>query len=345
MIYLDYAATNPFIQYSSASRSINLNPNANYSIAEATTLDQYKHDVKEALGAISGKVLFGGSSSQLIENLYTMMPSIHRILASKYEHESCWRFQDFSFNCLHNLEDELKQHEWPQRVVFWQGVNNVTGEIFPVKEIGELCHKYNAYYVCDMTAMIGHAKIPDGIDFWCDCAIWSGHKLGTAPGLGAMWLSDKFTAWLKYCTIYGTPNLVGAKDVTDATYEACDNVERNMRHIENNMPDISALLDMAGIEHTIINHESAPKTPAITAIRLHGISADTLQSYLASKQIYIGIGGSACAAEHDYRVLNAYGLSDKEAEEVVRISYGSRNSMGDVLTLVKEIQEFKRMYT
>ena len=60
--------------------------------------------------------------------------------------------------------------------------------------------------------------------------------------------------------------------------------------------------------------------------------------------MYISIGGSACAEKHDYRVLNAYGLSNDEASEVIRVSFGEDSSVEDVETLVDGIKEFKEKF-
>ena len=85
-------------------------------------------------------------------------------------------------------------------------------------------------------------------------------------------------------------------------------------------------------------------TFAINAIRLPGFNADALQQHLASKQIYVSIGGSACTEKHDYRVLNAYGLSNNEASEVIRVSFSEDSSVEDVVALVEGIKNFKELY-
>ena len=92
------------------------------------------------------------------------------------------------------------------------------------------------------------------------------------------------------------------------------------------------------------NEPSNKFTLAINAIRLPEFNADALQQYLASKQIYVSIGGSACTEKHDYRVLNAYGLSNDDACEVIRVSFGEDSSVKDVEALVNGIKEFKEKF-
>lgn len=69
MIYLDYAATCHYVKYSNPVYERFFNPNANYAYKEKRLLAEAENRVKKAIGAKSGKVIFGGTSSQLIENL------------------------------------------------------------------------------------------------------------------------------------------------------------------------------------------------------------------------------------------------------------------------------------
>ena len=236
----------------------------------------------------------------------------------------------------------------------WQGVNNITGEIFPIEQIGSICHGFNSFYICDMTAMIGKAPIPANIDQWCDCAVWSGHKLGTEGGIGAMWLSDKFNEWLGDFKLHGTPNLAGAMAITDATEDACKKVEKHeARAYELYRYMLDKFTDN-DIHGAVINNvlkpdksnanEPAHSVFAINAIMFDDINADSLQQYLSSKQIYIGIGGSACSSLHDFRVLNACGLTNDEASRVVRVSFGDETTEHDVNEFVNAVIEYKEKF-
>ena len=356
MVYADYAATYPYVKYPSSAYGTFFNPNANYACKEKRLLFEAENRVKKAIGAKGGKVIFGGTSSQLIENLMDVNHDC-QVWCSPWEHDSFFRYTDAN-NIVSDL-DELKS--WlkialpsvvddfyvSRPVVMWQAVQNITGEIFPVEEIGKLCHEHDAFYICDMTAMIGHVPIPANIDQWCDCVVWSGHKLGTELGIGAMWISDRLDEWLNGFKLHGTPNLAGALAMTQAVENACD--KENLTKQEHEWFDLRLYLEQLFLEQDIefeyVGELIVPKlTNAIHAIRLLGFNADALQQYLASKQIYVSIGGSACAEKHDYRVLNAYGLSNDEASEVIRVSFGEDSSVEDIETLVDVIKEFKEKF-
>lgn len=344
MIYLDYAATNPFTKYPCSKYGQFLNPNANYAYKEQKLLDDCANRVKAAIGAKSGKVVFGGTSSQVIENLMVGIDSKvvdYQIITSGFEHDSIHRFSHGRLFEMREIELALRDtnKNFITPFVMWQGVNNITGEIFPVEQIGTICHELNAFYICDMTAMIGKFPIPDDIDQWCDCAIWSGHKLGTEVGIGAMWLSDRFNEWLGDFKLHGTPNLAGAMAITDATDDAC---KSPMKHYTDLYMYLYGKLVNANIQFQVIGDRL--KTCAINAIMFDDINADSLQQYLASKQIYIGIGGAACSSLHDFRVLNACGLTNDEASHVIRVSFGDETTERDIDAFVNVVVEYKEKF-
>ena len=366
MVYLDYAATCPVVKYPQQlyrnvlGEGYFLNPNANYAYKEKRLLSEAENRVKKAIGAKGGKIVFGGTSSQLIENLFTHIydeTNEYLTICSVYEHDSIWRFAD-QWGDIDSLKHVIQTyHGDKQLIICLMSVNNLTGEIMPVEEIGKLCHEHDAFYICDMTAMIGKAPIPANIDQWCDCAVWSGHKLGTELGIGAMWVSDRFDKWLNGFKLHGTPNLAGALAMTQAVEDACNT--KTLEDRNNHWLDLFWKM-VEGLQKTHIHgevyngtlnedksnaNEPAESACAINAIRLPGFNARALQSYLASKEIYIGLGQSSCADEADRRVLcQGYGLSEQEADEVIRISFGTDSSVEDVEALVDGIVAFRKEY-
>lgn len=360
MVYLDSAATAPYVKYPSSAYGPFLNPNANYAHKEKRLLEQAEDRVKKAIGAKSGKVVFGGTSSQLIENLtyaldklaHTNIKKDYQFLWSPYEHDSLERFNDCNDFYVSSLTDICMKAEdcrvdSVKPIVCWMGCNNITGELFPIVDIGKTCMNNDAFYICDATALVGHAGIPKNIDEWCSAFVMDGHKLGTELGIGAMWISDNLDRWLDGFKLHGTPNLAGALAMTQAVEDACDKeaIEKRNEHWFYLFKGFGLSLLDNGIRWVGVDHrEWENGTWAINAIRLPGFNADALQQYLASKQIYVSIGGSACAEAHDFRVLNAYQLSNDEASEVIRISFNEDNTKDDIKALVEAIKEFKNVY-
>ena len=343
MIYLDYAATNPFTKYPCSKYGSFLNPNANYAYKEQKLLDDCANRVKAAIGAKSGKVVFGGTSSQLVENLMSAISYErlgYEIVCSHYEHDSFYKYRDRDVFNLSDLKFELDTADDDVKsIVMWQAVQNITGEIFPTKQMGGLVHKYNGFYICDGTAQVGHAPIEPNIDDWCDFYCFSGHKIATELGIGCAWISDRLDKWLGGFKLHGTPNLAGAMSITDATEDAC---KSSMKHYTDLYMYLYGKLVNANIQFQVISDRV--KTCVINAIMFDDINADSLQQHLASKQIYIGIGGSACSSLHDFRVLNAYDLTRGEASHVVRVSFGDETTEHDIDEFVSAVVEYKEKF-
>lgn len=353
MVYLDYAASCPVVKYPQQlyrdvlGEGYFFNPNANYAYKEKRLLAEAEDRVKKAIGAKSGKVIFGGTSSQLIENLEVALDSmIHGNIGSAYEHNSVDRFlMHNNLKTIDDLERELSTlKKWGKNIVFWQGVNNVTGQIFDIEKIGKLCHKYNAFYICDTTALLGHTPIGPNIDDWCDFLVLDGHKAGTELGIGCCWISDRLDKWLDGFKLHGTPNLAGALSMAQAVEDACDRIYLKDRKWMELFNKFCCLLRQNDINFKLIA-DIFPSTCAINAIRLHGFNVRALQSYLASKQVYVGLGQSSCADKADRRVLcQGYGLSEKEADEVIRISFGTDSGIEDLKALIDGIVAFRKEY-
>lgn len=356
MHYLDYASTCFVVKYPQRlyqdvlGEGYFFNPNANYAYKEKRLLSEAENRVKKAIGAKGGKVVFGGTSSQLVENLMNVILSSEYscdVFCSKYEHDSFFRYRDDSFydKELELLLNQVDNYTIP--VVLWQAVQNITGEIFPTKQIGELVHQYHGFYICDGTAQIGHTPIEPNIDGWCDFYCFSGHKLGTELGIGCCWISDRLDKWLNGFKLHGTPNLAGALAMTQAVEDACDSktIEKNNAHWVKLANKFGGLLTKNNIKHTFVPFILDDYTCAISTIRLFGFNAKALQSYLASKEIYIGLGQSSCADEADRRILcQGYDLSEQEADEVIRISFGVDSSVDDIVALVEGIAAFREEY-
>ncbi len=355
--FLDYASTNPYPKYHCCDYGPFMNVNANYAYKEKRLLSEAENRVKKAIGAKSGKVVFGGTSSQLIENLMSANHN-YQVWCSPWEHDSFFRYADVN-NVVSDLDEleswlktalpsEIDDFYVSIPVVMWQAVQNITGEIFPVKQIGELVHKYNGFYICDGTAQLGHTPIEPNIDDWCDFWCCSGHKAGTELGIGCCWISDRLDKWLNGFKLHGTPNLAGALAMTQAVEDACDKdtIAKGNEHWFYLFKGLGLSLLDNGIRWVGVDRrEWETGTWAINAICLPGFNADALQQYLASKQIYISVGHSSCSDNSDFRILEqGYGLTKEEASEVIRISFGEDSGVEDVETLVDNIVSFKKEY-
>ena len=345
MVYLDHAATTP-VKYFAKDYYGFGNPNTLYKIGvdEHKRLEYAEKLVKKYLGVSSGKVIFGGTASMLIDKL---MQKVYNhpcmVYCSDFEHDAVWKccaasveFEDFDYTADWLNEDD---------VVCWMLTNNVTGEIFPVEEIGGSVKDNGGYFVMDCTAAIGHNAIPTNLESYCDCVVASAHKFGGPTGNGFMWLSDRFAEHLGLESLPGTPDVSGA--IATAVAFASASI-REFGYYNNIWNGLIERLTLGLAKHNIeaVVLENFHKTWAINAIRLYGIKSAPLIQYLSSHEIYVGAGRSACDSDDDdYRVLNiGYNMREDEAEEVIRVSFSVETTYKDIDTLVDAIVMYKEEY-
>ena len=345
MVYLDHAATTP-VRFFAKDYYAFGNPNTLYKLGvdEHKRLERAKEIVRKYLGVDSGAVIFGGTASMLIDKL---MQKVYEhpcmVYCSDFEHDAVWKYSAASVE----LEDFDYAEDWLDEddVVCWMLTNNVTGEIFPVEEIGKSVKDNGGYFVMDCTAAIGHNVIPSHLEDYCDCVVVSAHKFGGPAGNGFMWLSDKFAEHLGLESLPGTPDVSGAM----ATAVAFANASNANNGYYNNVwlgfiERLTLGLANHGIEATVL--EKFHKTWAINAIRLYGIKSAPLIQYLSSHEIYVGAGRSACDTDDDdYRVLEVgYNMTEDEAEEVIRVSFSYDTAYQDIDTLIDAIVMYKDEY-
>lgn len=347
--YLDHAATSFPIKYFAKDFPVYGNANSPHSlgIQANQVLEEARNRIKEGLGVESGKVLVGGTASQLIDNLMWRINELESlIVGSNCEHSSIDKWIDFHLNSF--TTRNIRQND----VVCWMMVNNITGTVFPVERIGKMCRDVGAYYIMDAVASIGHYPINNKLESFCDCLITSAHKYGGPQGTGCMWVSDRFSKFLglsddsheEYGLIHGTPNVSAAVAMSHALVHAVANAERNNIRYGKLVNHMGTKLLENDILYHIHDVELTNKTHAINAIYLPGFNADALVQFLSSRKIYVSPCYSACADNADYRVAEAMEMSKEQASQTIRVSFGEDTSFEDIETLVKGIVEFKKLF-
>ena len=343
MVFLDYASTCPIVKFSSQQYDgFHYNPNAAYAYTERKALMDCEERIKAAIGVKGGHVLYFRCATEAIDWLYHA--TIKRAdyiwwRRSPYEHDACQFGCEAEVGLVTDAID-FYIHQW---------VNHITGEIFDLKtirsQLPETCK-----LIVDATAGFGKAKLPSSLDNIADALFMSGHKIG-CPDLSFIWLSDNLCEWLgaakdirnQWGLHHGSLSVASVLALTDAVEWACENGDRVDGHSVRLYVRMNDMLDKARVEHhDVLEHQMF--TCSINAIRFNGINADALQQFLASRGIYVGVGGSACSAAHDYRVLRAYGLTDGEASEVIRVSFGEETTSNDIEALVEGIKEYRRQF-
>lgn len=345
--FLDWASTSPIVRFPIDTSKQWSNPNAAYAYEERKVLMDCEERIKAAIGAKGGHVLYFRCATDALEWLTEKtyeLDQIRDFAHSPYEH-------DATVYGMCAMPDELDGMEF----YCHQLVNQLTGEIHDIKSVHKQLLQYNdvPFLICDCTAAIHHVSLKAvKVCQYADCICISGHKLG-CPDIAFMWVDDRLFNWLgggndvrnQYSLKHGSISVGHVLALADAVEWACDSKRlndmnnRNLRLFDY----LHCELKKADIDFDVIA-DSLPSAFAINAIRLNGLNADSLQQYCASKGIYISVGGSACNAAGDFRVLNAYKLTDTEASEVIRVSFGDETTKEDIDALVDAIVEYKQRY-
>lgn len=344
-VFLDWASTSPIVRFPIDTSKQWRNPNAAYAYEERKVLMDCEERIKAAIGAKGGHVLYFRCATDALEWLHSegnkcMMAWAH----SPYEH-------DAAVFGIESKPDELVGIDF----YCHQLVNQLTGEIHDIKSVHEKLLQYDGvpFLICDCTAAIHHISLKAAkVCQYADAVVTSGHKY-SCPDIAFMWIDDRLFNWLgggndvrnQWGLKHGSISVGHVLALADAVEWACDSKRLNDMNIwyMRLFDYLCCGLKRENIDFSVIA-DMCPSTCAINAIRLNGLNADSLQQYCASKGIYISVGGSACNAAGDFRVLNAYRLSNDEAAEVIRVSFDDETTKNDIGALISTIAEYKQKY-
>ena len=345
MVYLDNAATTVCKFPASTYDDIwgNANTPYKFGLNARQAADECREKVKECLGVKGGKVIFCSNASEaakiLCDRFYTHSLNNCMTVCGPYEHDSVYDFVD-----LHGYQFV---HHNDCTAIFQQWVNPVTGVIFDItgirKAIGNDC------FLCmDATAGIGKCVLTQSIVSSVDAIWFSGHKFNGPKTGGILWVSDRLSKALylsddsrnEYGLKHGTLDVPSFIATTHALeYTINNDVENIGRHAELN----DYLSNRAG--DRIVGFQPCASGQLYATVLIDtGCNADALVQYLSSKGIYVGLAHSACSADADYRVTQAFGISKETAERCIRVSFSEDNTFEDIDALVDGIKEFKEKF-
>lgn len=225
-------------------------------------------------------------------------------------------------------------------------VNNETGAVNNIEEIGKVCSEHNVLFHTDCVQAAGQRIID--VNKWCiDFASVSSHKIHGAKGTGALYIRDPHIAPLicggavqEYGLRGGTENVAGIVGFGKAAelvknsfvYNNCYCSILKQRFIEK----IQESLEYNGVGRECLHinsHLIDSDSERILNLRFDNIDAETLVLMLDSNDVCIS-AGSACRSNESKpsHVLLAMGLSEQSARSSVRISFSEYNTDKEIDT-------------
>lgn len=210
-----------------------------------------------------------------------------------------------------------------------QSVNNETGVIHPIAEIAERVKARAGMLLVDCAQSAGKLPLPDA-----DFLVVAAHKLGGPPGIGALLVGDPATLEAVGGQEGGyrpgtaaVPMIMGFAAALEADHGWYAEAQR-----------LRAKLDRAvAAAGGIVIAEAAPRIATIACYRMPGVPAAAQMMQLDLAGIAVS-AGSACSSGSlkTSHVLTAMGMSEAEARETIRVSFGPQTVASDIDALVEE---------
>ena len=341
MVYLDNAATTVCKFPASTYDDIwgNANTPYKFGLNAKRAADECREKVKECLGVKDGKVIFCSNASEAAKILCDRLQAYGIATAcSPYEHDSVYDLVD--------MDGYQFVHYSDGTAIFQQWVNPVTGTVFDVHSIRQALG--NDCFLCmDATAGIGKRILTQSIVSSVDAIWFSGHKFNGPKTGGILWVSDRLSKLYlsddsrnEYGLKHGTLDVPSFIATTCALEYTLGNDIENIWHYAG----LNDYLSNRAGNRVISSKQYANDQLNATVLIDTGCNADALVQYLSSKSIYVGLAHSACSADADYRVTRGLGISDKYAEQCIRVSFSEDNTFKDIEALVNGIKEFKEKF-
>ena len=313
---------------------------------QATANLSYRKDLRltpkstRTLHIISTKI----EHESVLEPLKELEESGHKVTYLPINREGFIKILD--------LEKNIKDNTVLVSIIY---ANNEIGTIQPIKEIGKLLEKINKkrqesgfskiYFHTDAVQALNYLECrPDWLKV--DLLTFSGHKIYGPKGIGGLYVR-KNTPLLpiisgggqEFGWRSGTENVPYIVGIAKAVDLAIKNREKRSKYIL----DLRNKLWKNIIKYNKgakLNGSFSSRLPNNLNIRFAGLSNEMLIVALDQAGIAVS-AGSACssralAASH---VLAAIGLSEKEAKESVRITFGKDTTNSEIKKTIEIINK------
>ena len=374
IVYLDNAATTKMsdkvIEEMTKSFSENYgNPSSVHSLGQRakSAVERARHIIAQNLKVETTEIVFtsGGTEGNNLAIrgfLKANKDKGKHIITSKIEHSTILK----TFEQLENegyevsyigvdengvidiekLKQELRKDTALVSIMF---VNNETGVIQQIKEIGEILAERNIFFHTDAVQAIGKLKIlPKELKIGALTA--TAHKFYGPKGAGFVFIDKKYSLekeiWggsQERNRRAGTENVHGILGLGVALEEVYENLEemsekeeKLQTYLENKLKTEIVKLG----KKIKINGEKGNRIKTTTNVYIEGVDIQMLLVALDLRGICIS-GGSACMSGslENSHVLKAMGLTHEELKGSFRISIGKDTTIEEIDYFVENLIE------
>lgn len=227
-------------------------------------------------------------------------------------------------------------------------VNNETGVIQPIKEIGEFLKEKEIFFHTDAVQAIGKFEIYPK-ELRIDALTVSSHKFYGPKGTGFVFIDKKYNIEKEIFggsqernRRAGTENVNGILGTGVALEEVYEKMEVIFEHEKKIQEYLEEKLknEIGRIQKVEINGENSRRVKNITNVFIENTDIQMLLVALDMRGICVS-GGSACMSgslENSY-VLKAMGLNDEKLKSSFRISIGKDTTIEEIDYFIENLKE------
>jgi len=371
-VYLDNNATTPVDRevihiMTTCLKEYYGNPSSSHNkgVAARKIIDSARKNVADLIGADQEEIIFtsGGTEANNMAIIGTALrfKSAH-IISSCIEHPSVTNplkyLESLGFRVTYlpvnrygivSPDDLKKNISKKTRLITIMHSNNETGSIQPISEIGKIARERGIIFHCDAAQSVG--KVPVHVKrLQTDLMTIVSHKFYGPKGIGALYIKEGV-----HITpiLFGASHEMGLRPGTEnlpsiaGLGKACELAKNNMKHRVSSAKALTRffhdelLRQIPGIQ---LNGHVTKRLPNTLNLSFPNVQGSLLLDRMKD-EIEASTGSACHEGKHTPSpVLQAMGLSNKEAFAAVRLSLGKNTSERQIKKAIKAIVKTYRSF-
>lgn len=370
MIYFDNAASSPLSdgvkEVLREEMELFANPSSlhrlGFEAEKRMTLAREK--VAKSLGALPEEIFFtsGGTEADNIA-IFGAVKKLHRrgnrILTTSSEHPAvseCMKelekegFEIIRLSTKKGRLDPVEIAEFANEKTILAAVmhtNNETGAIYDIATLSRIVKQKNPQALVFSDGVQGYLKTPlTPSSLGVDLFSLSSHKICGPKGVGALYVKKStnlpchsFGGGQEKSLRSGTENLPGIVAFGKAAEEGFSALAENRKRM-GEIRDIilNEFKDEKRIKFNL------PENPSchILSMQVSGFRSEVLLHTLSEKDIFISSGSACSSHKGKSPVLENFGLTPKEADCTVRLSFSKLNTKEEAVSFCASLREILR---
>jgi len=372
LIYLDNAASTavhpevvkemlPYfdVQYGNPSSIHRFGRKAKNAIQKA------RKQVAALIGAEPDEILFTSGGTESNNTILYGIPKLqgshldqNHIITSSIEHEAilqpCKEFENIGIKITYLSVDEhgivdpndiansINSHTVLVSIML---ANNEVGTIQPIKEISEICKKYQIPLHTDAVQAVG--KVPINVkELGIDALSVSSHKINGPKGIGALFIKKGLRVSPQILgggqengMRSGTENVASIVGFGKACEIAKEKLNENISHFQTLHSSMLSKI-VKEIPHVKLNGHTEKRIFNNIHLTFLGVNGEDLIIKLDEHGIAASTG-SACSVhtQKASHVLKAMGFNHEQISGSLRISFGYMNTLDEVKQAVEVLKK------